>query len=327
MKITIFLLVVLGIIAAVCAVLLINALDIAGIRSSRSKAEVFVVTVTESLPAMTILTEDVLDVEKVKLTEAPQGYYTSPAQVVGKVLSLAMVEGQALTSDKIVRGGSSAELAATLPPGMRAVSVVLSGSQISGGMLYPGCIVDILVAFSLRGNAKGEALSTTMLERVPVLAVQGESVLSKPDPEKEGQSAPKVNTRSRGISITLMLDTKQAEALQLAAMNGRISVTLRNPLDEKALDPDATVLNRGKLSRLGSLMGTTVKTKPGVSTEAGNPNTSGSSAQTQPSMGLDDGSQWEESQSREVMVIKGAKISYEEVDASEEDEEEADEEK
>jgi pilus assembly protein CpaB len=320
MKLTIVLLVVLGIAAAVCAVLLINALDIAGMRSARNKAEVSVVTVNQSLPAMTILTEDVLGTETVKLNEAPQGYYTNPAQVVGKVLSLPVVEGQTLTSDKIVRGGSSAELAATLPPGMRAVSVVLSGSQISGGMLYPGCIVDILVAFSLRSNDKGEALSTTMLERVPVLAVQGESVVSKPDPEGgEDQSAPKVNTRSRNLTVTLMLDTKQAEALQLAAMNGQISVTLRNPLDVQPLDPDATVLNRGKLSRLGQLMGTTVKPRPGTSTEPGSPNTSG----TAPRTGFYDISFQEEPQSREIMVIKGPKISYEEVKAAEETEQEA----
>ena len=130
MKMTVVLLVVLGIAAAVCAVLLINALDIAGMRSARNKAEVSVVTVSKTLPAMTILTEDVLESEKVKLTEAPQGYYTNPAQVIGKVLSLPMVEGQALTSDQIVRGGSSAQLAATLPTGMRAVSVSLSGNRI-----------------------------------------------------------------------------------------------------------------------------------------------------------------------------------------------------
>jgi pilus assembly protein CpaB len=319
MKLTIVLLVVLGIAAAVCAVLLINVLDIAGMRSARSKAELSVVTVNQSLPAMTILTEKVLGAETVKLTEAPQGYYTNPAQVVGKVLSLAVVEGQALTSDKIVRGGSSAELAATLPDGMRAVSVNLSGKQISGGMLYPGCIVDILVAFSLRSNDKGEALSTTMLERVPVLAVQGESVVSKPDPEKGTETAPRVQTRSRDVTVTLMLDTKQAEALQLAAMNGSISVTLRNPLDVQPLDPDATVLNRGKLSRLGQLMGTTVKPRPGTETEPGGPNTSG----TAPRTGFYDISFQEEPQSREIMVIKGPKISYEEVEGTEETEEEA----
>ena len=63
MKVTVFLLVVLGIIAAVCAVLLINTLDIAGVRSARNKAEVPVVKATQSLPARTILTEEVLKSE------------------------------------------------------------------------------------------------------------------------------------------------------------------------------------------------------------------------------------------------------------------------
>jgi pilus assembly protein CpaB len=318
MKMTIVLLVVLGLAAAVCAVLLINALDIAGMRSSRSKAEVSVVTANKSLPAMTILTEEVLEIETVKLSEVPQGFFTNPTQVIGKVLSVPMVEGQTLTSDRIVRGGSNAELAATLPMGMRAVSVSLSGSQITGGMLYPGCMVDILVAFSLRGSDKGEALSTTMLERISVLAVQGESVVSKPDPEVE-EDTPKVKTRlsRHGLTVTLMVDTKQAEALQLAAMNGQISVTLRNPRDDLLLPDDATVLNRGKLGRLGSLMGTTVKSNP-----RGGDNTS-----EKPLAGFLEGEgKWDKSDHSEVMVIRGSEISYDEVEEATDDEVEATEE-
>ena len=320
MKVTIFLLLVLGIVAAVCAVMLINALDIANLRASRSNADVTVVKVNQSLPAMTILTEDMLDTETIKLTEAPQGYYTNPAQVVGKVLSLPMVEAQPVTTENLVRGGSSAQLAATLPKGMRAVSIDLTGSQISGGMLYPGCIVDILVAFTLRGNEKGEALSTTMLERVPVLAVQGKSVVSTPEAEGEEKAEPRVNTSSsRGISVTLMLDTKQAEYLQLADLNGDISVTLRNPLDDQPLDEDATVLNRGKLSRLGSLMGVSVKTQPGTtgtgngSDETDSNNSADLQDSARPSVERVDPI------NSEVMVIRGPKISYEEVKNEEEE--------
>jgi len=321
MKMTIVLLVVLGLVAAVCAVLLINALDIAGMRSARSKAEISVVTIGRSLPAMTILTEDMLGSETIKLNEAPQGYYTNPAQIVGKVLSSPVVEGQMLTSDKIVRGGTNEELLATLPSGMRAVTVTLSKSQISGGMLYPGCIVDVLVAFSLRNNEKGEALSTTMFERVTVMAVGNKSIVSKSETEEElGKAAPKVETSSRDVTVTLMLDTKQAEALQLAAMNGDITVTLRNPLDIQPLDEDATVLNRGKLSRLGSLMGTTVKpNQPSLRrvSESNNPDTTDTLT-----TGFEYPNPPNERQSREIMVIKGPEISYEEVRESETAEEE-----
>jgi pilus assembly protein CpaB len=296
---------------SLCAVLLFNALDIAEMRSAGNKAEVSVVKVSKSIPAMTILTEDVLTSESVKVKEAPQGSYTNPIQVIGKVLSKQVVEGQVLTSNEIVRGGSSAELAATLPDGMRAVSVTLSGSQITGGMLYPGCVVDILVAFKMSGSEKGEALSTTMLERITVLAVQGESVVAKSNPE-EGEDA-KVRTRrsSRGATVTLMVDTKQAEALQLAAMNGQISVTLRNPSDTLSDDGEATVLNRGKLGRLGSPMGTTVKSKLGASGDD----------QGGPLALMGDKSPSDESNSSsEVMVFKGSKISYVQVEETEESE-------
>ena len=141
--------------------------------------------------------------------------------------------------------------------------------------------------------------------------VQGESVVSKSNPEGE-EEAPKVKTRSGGLTVTLMVDTKQAEALQLASMNGEISVTLRNPLDNLALSEDATVLNRGKLGRLGSLMGTTVKSDPSDQV---------STSDQPPSSLLGGGGQRAESESSsEVMVIEGSKISYVQVEAAEESE-------
>ena len=75
---------------------------------------------------------------------------------------------------------------------------------------------------------------------------------------------------SMRVTVTLMVDPRQAEALQLAAENGSISLAMRNPLDRLPVDIDATVLSQGRLARLGSTLTPSVlaaQTKTTVSAE------------------------------------------------------------
>ncbi|HPO71035.1 MAG TPA: Flp pilus assembly protein CpaB, partial [Anaerohalosphaeraceae bacterium] len=195
--------------------------------------------------------EDV-EVIKVPRKEAPADAYSNTALVVGKVLTSDVVIRQAITKSKILTQGGPQEIAAILATRMRAVSVTVSSDQVSGGLLYPQCFVDVLATFklsgSMRSESKGEAVATTLLERVKVLAIAGESILSAAS--KEDKTAASART-SQKLTVTLELDSKQAEALQLAINNGSISLVLRNPLDMEAVDPQPMVLNSGQLSGPG----------------------------------------------------------------------------
>jgi hypothetical protein len=51
-----------------------------------------------------------------------------------------------------------------------------------------------------------------------------------------------------------MVDSKQAEALQLAADNGSIALAIRNPLDKNKVDMEATILSQGRLANSGSAL-------------------------------------------------------------------------
>jgi pilus assembly protein CpaB len=307
MKWTIGLLVLLGVVAAVCAVLLVNAIRVDSSMQTVKKGEIAVVLAIKDLPAMTVLTADAIESGSVKTKEAPQGHFTNPIQIVGKILSKPIVKGEILTKANIISEGSGAQLAAALPPGMRAISLNMSSQSISGGLLYPGCVVDVLASFKLTGsasrnNSKGEAISTTLLHGIQVLAVAGESVISKSDAENEADKIKsKARSTTRNLTVTLLVDPRQAEALQLAALNGTISLAMRNPLDDEPVDYDATVLNRGKLSKLGALLGSTVdKQKVSDGTE------------TTPT---DSFSSWSEPEPKswEVTVIRGSKVADQEV--------------
>jgi Flp pilus assembly protein CpaB len=142
-------------------------------------------------------------------------------------------------------------------------------------------------------ESKGEAVSTTLLERVEVLAIEGQLEDMK-DEEKGSSRTARSATK---VTVTLKLDTKQAEALQLAAANGDISVSMRSPLDNMAVDPNPTVLNRGKLTRRGLLIDPIVQGQR--------------SAELQPVGGTpldpESASAWE------VTVIRGSKVEDEEI--------------
>ena len=256
MKLGIIILLILGVVAAACAAMLVGSLrsDSSG-SGGKNSPEIEVATAKISMPAMTVITLDHVVKKEVPKQELPAGRLISPSQVIGKVLAVPVVKGQVLSDSCFVTEGTGAHLAAALPYGMRAVSVTLSSRAIPDDLLlYPGCVVDVLVSFRLSSSdrTKGQAISTTMLRGIQVLAVAGESVVSKSDNETD--SANRGRRSGGSVTVTVMVDPKQAEALQLASDNGSIALAIRNPLDKNQVDMEATVLSQGRLASLGSVL-------------------------------------------------------------------------
>ncbi|MHC4264417.1 MAG: Flp pilus assembly protein CpaB [Planctomycetota bacterium] len=248
MKWTIILLVILGLVAAFSASILVTFL-----RAGDSDTSGGIVIATSALPRNMVITSDHIKNAQIPKEDLPEGYLVDPSQAIGRVLAVPIAEGQVLTNTSFVTRGSEADLAAILEDGMRAVSIPMSREAVRG--LYPGCIVDVLASFRLSGASKGEAISTTLLHGIQVLAVEQKTMLSKK--EDELTEAAK-RTSGRYMTVTLMVDSRQAEALQLALRYGTVSLALRNPFDKRAVDFDATVLSQGRLAKLGSLLGSTV---------------------------------------------------------------------
>lgn len=257
MKWGIVILLILGAVAAACAAVLMGLLSIPSSEASQS-TDIEVAMAKVSLPAMTVVTLKHINKEMVSRDELPPGQLVSPSRIIGRVLTVPVVEGQVLTESCFVSEGTGALLAAAIPHGMRAVTVAVSSRAMPDSiLLYPGCVVDVLVAYRLSSrSSEGQALSTTMLRGIQVLAVSGDSVVSNPGSE-EDNGTQKRNT-SKGALVTLLVNTKQAEALQLAVENGHISLSIRNPLDKKMFELEGTVLSQGRLAHLGSMLTPTV---------------------------------------------------------------------
>lgn len=311
-------LVVMGLAAALFAALLVKSLLTDNL-SQAGVAETDVLLASKDLPAMSVIESTDVTVQKVAKAKLPEGYLSSPAEGIGKILAVPVVQGQVLAGPCFIENGAAAQVAASLPTGMRAVAVSLTSDSITGGLLYPGCVVDVLASFKLSSSERGQALSTTLLREVQVLAVRGTSVVSKEEAVQDKSRSPSSYGR---VTVTLMVDPKQAEALQLATENGSISLALRNPLDKSPVDTEATVLSQGRLAQLGSAMTTAVMagsegvgaSAPPASNLTSGPDAKAGGAKVSQQK---EGSGEALSKSREswpVTVIRGSQVKQEDLD-------------
>ena len=235
----------LGVVAAGCAAVLVAALQ-KGTQGETLPAEVDVVMAAVDLQTQTVIQSEHVTTKTVAREEAPPDYKSDPIQVIGKVLKVDITEGQAITKNELLTDGSPLALAVALKDGMRAYSVSLADHSGLLGVLYPGSLVDVLASFRMRGSSAQDAVSVTLMRGIRVLGIENQTVVSPTAKDDEqtnvlqGSSAP-----NRRFRITLMVNAEQAQALQLAMEHGKLSLAMRNPMDDTAVkDTAPTVLSR-----------------------------------------------------------------------------------
>jgi len=135
-----------------------------------------------------------------------------------------------------------------LKPGMLAFQISLARRSTAVDLLYPGCIVDVFATFPLQDRKKGEAVTAPLLQNIPVLAVQDETVISASE-EKEGSIlSRKSSSHSGDVTVALEVTSRQAAALQLAMERGTLGLAMRNPLDKNLNPTDPMVVKEGQLT-------------------------------------------------------------------------------
>jgi pilus assembly protein CpaB len=162
---------------------------------------------------------DTHDVRVINLPQSaiPPGAYSRPAQVLGRGAVLPLNQGEFILPSKLAALNAGAGLPSMIPPGMRAVSVRVNDVVSVAGFVQPGTRVDVLATGSQGG---GDRQTTTILENVAVIAVGKSLDRSAPD----APAAP---------VITLLVSPDDAQKLALVSQEGRIQLSLRNPLDTK----------------------------------------------------------------------------------------------
>ena len=174
----------------------------------------------------------------VKLVAWPQaspvaGAYTRVEDVVNRGLVAPVVENEPLTASKVASPEAGAGLPPIITPGMRAISLKVDEVIGVAGFVVPGAKVDVVMTMS----QQNQSLSRIVVSNIMVLAAG-----TKIDQDQARDGRPLPTT-----VVTVLVTPEDAEKISLASSVGRITLTLRNPLD---VDPTTT-----KGTRVASLMG------------------------------------------------------------------------
>jgi pilus assembly protein CpaB len=176
-----------------------------------------------------------------------------PAQMVPKVqdavgrgVIATIYQDEPILNQRLAAKGAGAGLAATIPNGKRAVALRVDEVVGLAGFVSPGMRVDVLVA----GNPPGDqnhlgTLSRTVLQNIEVLSA-GQKIEKTIDGKPETAQV-----------VNLLVTPDQAEVLNLASIESKVQLVLRNPLDtEEEITHGAS---------LAGLFGANVEQRPAVS--------------------------------------------------------------
>src|ERR1035438_386536 len=152
-------------------------------------------------------------------SSVPPNTFSRKSQVIGRGAVLPISRGDFILPNKLAAEDAGAGLPSMIPQGMRAVSVRVNDVVSVAGFVQPGTRVDVL-ATGNQGSGN-DRQTTTVLENVAVIAV-GKSL--DRNASADAQTAP---------VITLLVSPDDAQKLALVSQEGRIQLSLRNPLDTK----------------------------------------------------------------------------------------------
>jgi pilus assembly protein CpaB len=153
----------------------------------------------------------------------PKGVVVKKESIIGRGVIAPIWEGEPLMEKNLAAEGAGGGLAATIPPGMRAVAVRVNDIVGASGFVVPGMRVDVLISGTPPGPQSGNGPKVkTLLQNIQVLSA-GQNY------QKDAEGKPVVVP-----VINLLVTPEQAEVLSLASNETRIQLILRNPLDSEA---------------------------------------------------------------------------------------------
>src|SRR2546427_9246572 len=177
-----------------------------------------VIVAADNIPVGAKIEEKDLQIVRYPADNLPPNSPRSRASVLGRGVILPISKGEFILLNKLAGPNAGSGLPALIPPGMRAMSVRVNEVVGVAGFVQPGTRVDVLVT----GNpGSGQQQTTTVLENVGVIAA-GQRL--ERNAAGEAPMAP---------VITLLVSPDDAQKLTLASTEGRIQLSLRNPLDTR----------------------------------------------------------------------------------------------
>jgi pilus assembly protein CpaB len=183
-------------------------------------ASVDAVVAAHPLKLGTRITADHVKVVRWPSSSPVPGAFTKVEDVVNRGLITTVGENEPLTETKLAPLEAGAGLPPSIPPGMRAISVKVNEVVGVAGFVVPGTRVDVMVTLS------GRQKEQDTLTRIVVSNVQVLTAGTRYDQEKAKEGTPIPST-----VVTLLVTPDDGERIALAASEGQLMLSLRNPLD------------------------------------------------------------------------------------------------
>ena len=213
---------------------------------------------THDMPVGTLLRTSDLKLVNYLERNVPKGAAYDAKDAVNRVLLVPISNNEPVLASKLSASTTVEGLSSTIDPGFRAVSVQITDASGVAGLVQPNARVDVLFT---RPGSMAEATTSTILENVKVLSTG-----------KQLPTGTTVDPRApRSPVVTLLLTPGEAQKLELAKNQGKISLSLRNPLDStksrdtapittEVLDPNINV--RMALAKKGRVGGKSLMEDP-----------------------------------------------------------------
>lgn len=170
----------------------------------------------------------------------PRGVFAEEKALLDRTLLFPVPLNEPVTQNKLASMGGIEGVAATIPPGKRAVSVQVTDSTSAAGLILPRSHVDVVFT---RTGSMAEALAKVILEDITVLSVGRNTEVAATDPKAAAAAAAntQVQTSTTQRAVTLLVTPEEAAKLELAKNNGKIGLVLRNPLDSSKLNQEQPI--------------------------------------------------------------------------------------
>lgn len=209
----------------------------------RWKEPTLVLIAKQDILEGTLLDESLLETAELPRQFLQPGFQSSFEEVVGKMTIAPLLKGEEILGTKLSSLSAKGNLAAKIPPGLRALSLLADEASGVAGLIRPNDFVDLIATFEMENE--GEALNlvtNTLAQRILVLAV-GDNLETHPPLRDSRQN--KKGLFSGGASVeslqgshkrtvTLALTPEQSQAVEFAKRLGKISLTLRSPEEEES---------------------------------------------------------------------------------------------
>jgi pilus assembly protein CpaB len=177
--------------------------------------------------------------EKVVSPDAPRSF----EDIRGLYTKGVLLANQPINLDYLTNLQPVNALTASIPPGYRAIAITVDATSSVEGWAQPGARVDVIWVTTFTGRRTASVIAPNAKVLSANRRVEGAAA-----PAARAISQPRAKKGEEGIpaTVTLLLTSRDAMRVRLAALHGRLSLVLRG-IDDSGMAGSTVPIGEGSL--------------------------------------------------------------------------------